>query len=253
MIDRARQGPTMITVLNRVMVKKAVAACVVAAGLAGCSCTATPAPAANSAVSPLYRVVPLAYRPPPALVEMGELTGWLFDAADAGDWSNAAELLASINESASRLPDPLPHPQLAGRLQSRLEHLAEQVRLRNRVAAMEDANATALFVADISGWFQLPEESYAAYLLSCYGRQLEIGIATGRLSTLTRATTELQSTWDTLRGDVEQNGWSEAASRFTDIVVQLESAENPADYVAPTRAVRAEADRIEKVFRYLSP
>jgi hypothetical protein len=192
-----------------------------------------------------YRAV--AHRPPLALVEMGELAGWLCDAADAGNWSSAAQLLASINESASRLPDPLPHPQLAGRLQSRLEHLAEQVRRRNRVAALEDANATTLLVADISGWFHLPEESYAAYLLSYYGRQLEIGIATGRSSTLTRATTDLRSTWDTLRDVVEQR--SEAASRFTDIVVQLERAARPADYVAPTRAARAEADRMQKLFR----
>jgi hypothetical protein len=82
-----------------------------------------------------------------------------------------------------------------------------------------------------------------------YGRKLEIGIATGRPSTLTRATIDLRSTWDTLRDVVEQNGWSEAASRFTDIVVQLEGAARPADYVSPTRAARAEADRMQKLFR----
>jgi hypothetical protein len=39
------------------------------------------------------------------------------------------------------------------------------------------------------------------------------------------------------------------AERFSDIVAQLAGARRRADYVAPTRAALAEADRIEAILR----
>jgi hypothetical protein len=52
--------------------------------------------------------------------------------------------------------------------------------------------------------------------------------------------------WRGRRGDIDE------ARRFTDIVVQLEGARRPADFVAPTRAELTEADRIVKLFRSLT-
>jgi hypothetical protein len=46
---------------------------------------------------------------------------------------------------------------------------------------------------------------------------------------------------------VDRRGQVVEAKRFADIVVQLAGARRPADYVAPTRAVLSEADRIEKL------
>ena len=52
------------------------------------------------------------------------------------------------------------------------------------------------------------------------------------------------ATWSRLQSIVERRGHIDDAKRFTDIVAQLIAARRPADYVAPTRAELAEAERI---------
>jgi hypothetical protein len=61
--------------------------------------------------------------------------------------------------------------------------------------------------------------------------------------------TDLRSTWNRIEPTIERRGHVDDARRFTDIVVQLEGAQRPADFVAPTRAALAEADHLEKLFR----
>jgi hypothetical protein len=202
--------------------------------------TATPRPQNYS--------IPAADRPPGALVEIGASARLLFDAADAADWNAAGEWLKMIDDSASALPATLSDGELVAQLQSRVNGAGEHVLARERVGTMEDANGLTRLVGELSGQFQSPVP-FEAVMLGYYGRQLAIGITAGRRSTLTRAVTDLRTTWDTFRPTVEQRGWTDAARRFTDIVVQLDGANRPADFVAPTRAELAEADRIEKLFQ----
>jgi hypothetical protein len=59
----------------------------------------------------------------------------------------------------------------------------------------------------------------------------------------------LRQQWDRLVPTIERLGHAGEASRFTDIVVTLEGARRPADYVAPTRAELEAVDRLETIFK----
>jgi hypothetical protein len=225
----------------------AVAVCASAVGPIGCSRDNAQAVAQMAAVSPNNEVIPVADRPPTALTQIGESAKWLFDAATAADWGAAADWLQSINESASQLPDDLAASDLFAQFESRLDSVRQDVRDHDRIAAMEHANAITRLVAELSEQFQTAVP-FEAVLLGYHGRQLALGLAAGRSSTLIRATNDLQSVWDVFQETVELNGWTNEARRFTDIVVQLEGATRPADFVAPVRAELTEADRIEKLF-----
>jgi hypothetical protein len=225
----------------------AIAVCGSVVGASGCSRADTHTVSPMAAVPRDNEVIPVADRPPVALTQIGESAKWLFDAAEAADWSAAADRLRSINDSASQLPDDLPAGDLVAQFQSRLDSLRQDVPARDRIATMEHANAITRLVAELSEQFQtaVPLE---AVLLGYHGRQLALGLAAGRSSTLIRATSDLQTAWNALEETVEMHGWTDEARRFTDIVVQLEGATRPADFVAPVRAELTEADRIEKLF-----
>jgi hypothetical protein len=214
-----------------------------------CSREPAPQPVQQTAASPApASAIPSAERTPSSLVQIGELAKSLFDAADASDWSAAADGTQSLNESASELPDTLPKPDLVAQLRSRLDDVRQTVAMHQRIETMDDANGITRLVADMSGEFQ-PQVPYEAVMLGYYGRQLELGIASTKLATLTQASTDLRSTWNRIEPTIERRGHVDDARRFTDIVVQLEGARRPADFVAPARAELSEAGRIEKLFR----
>ena len=119
---------------------------------------------------------------------------------------------------------------------------------RNRVETMDFANSITRIAADLSADFQT-DVPIAVVMLDYYGRQLELGIATGRQATLTQATADLRQQWDRVQPTIERRGHVDAARRFTDIVVQLEGARRPADFVAPTRAELEAVDRLELIFK----
>jgi hypothetical protein len=189
----------------------------------------------------------MADRPPAALVQIGETAASLFDAAYASDWSTANELVQALNQSASALPTALPKPDLVGQLHSLLQYVTQHVSDQQRVRTMDDANGLTRVVADLSAEFQT-QVPYEAVMLGYYGRQLELGIAAQKPSTLTQAATDLQSTWNRIEPAVERRGDVDDARRFSDTVAQLIGARRPADFVSPTRAALTEAGRIEKLF-----
>jgi hypothetical protein len=80
-------------------------------------------------------------------------------------------------------------------------------------------------------------------------RDVDYGIACVDQAMLARATADLRTVWNRFRATVERHGWIDEDRRFTDIVVQLEGATRPEEFVAPVRAELAEADRIEQRFR----
>jgi hypothetical protein len=86
-------------------------------------------------------------------------------------------------------------------------------------------------------------------LLDYYGRQLELGIAASRPSALKQATADLRQTWKSIEPDILRRGHVDDARRFTDILVQLEGAKRPADFIVPARAELAAVDRLETIFK----
>jgi hypothetical protein len=205
--------------------------------------TEAPAAAGANRTAP-----PRAEAPPAALAQVGESAEGLFDAARTSQWQTATAHLQTLNEAASRLPTGLPKADLVAQLGSRVEDVKQSAADRRRVETMEFANSITRIVADLSAEFQT-EVPIDVVMLDYYGRQLELGIVTGRQSTLTRATADLRQQWDRLVPTIERLGHAGEASRFTDIVVTLEGARRPADYVAPTRAELEAVDRLETIFK----
>jgi hypothetical protein len=206
---------------------------------------ATQAPAATNATAP---VTPPADAPPAALVSVGESAEGLFDAARASQWKTATEQLQALNDAASQLPSGLPKADLVGQLRTRIEDVKQSTAAHRRVETMDFANSVTRIVADLSAEFQA-DVPIGVVMLDYYGRQLELGIATGRQSTLTQATADLRQQWDRIEPTILQRGHVDDARRFTDIVVQLEGARQPADFAEPTRAELEAVDRLEMIFK----
>jgi hypothetical protein len=131
---------------------------------------------------------------------------------------------------------------------SRIRDLEGSVKARQQVQSMDFANSITRLVAELSAPYQA-EIPYKIVLLDYYGRQLELGVAASRLSTLKQATVDLRQTWNSIEPSILRRGHVDDARRFTDIVVQLEGAKRPADFVAPVRAELAAVDRLETIFK----
>jgi hypothetical protein len=220
-------------------------------GLYGCSRPAptppavTQAPAATSAIA---TAAPLRDPPPAALVSVGESAEILFDAARTSQWQTTTEQLRALSDAAAQLPPDLPKPVLVTQMRSRIDEVRQGAAAHRRVETMDSANAITRLVADLSAEFQT-DVPVGVVMLDYYGRQLELGIATGRQSTLTQATADLRQQWDRIEPTIQQRNHVDEARRFTDIVVQLEGAQQPADFAAPTRAELDAVDRLETIFK----
>ena len=219
--------------------------------IGGCSRREQAPPIANRSVSTpaaAPRVIPAAERPPDALVQIGELAEELFDAARTSKWSNVAEAVQSLKESALVLSSPRLKPDLNAQLRSRINDLKRSAKARRRAQSMDFANSITRLVAELSAPYQT-EIPYEIVLLDYYGRQLQLGLVASPPSTLKQATADLRQTWNAVEPSILQRGHADDARRFTDIVVQLEGAKHPADFVAPVRAELAAVDRLEKIFK----
>jgi hypothetical protein len=181
-------------------------------------------------------------------VTVGESAEGLFDAARMSQWQTATEQLRALNDAASQLPPGLPKPDLVAQLRLRLEDVNQSAAAHRRVETMDFANSITRIVADLSALFQT-EVPIDVVMLDYYGRQLELGITTGRQSTLTQATADLRQQWDRVQPTIERLGHVGETRRFEDIVVQLEGARRPADFAEPTRAELEAVDRLETIFK----
>jgi hypothetical protein len=217
--------------------------------IGGCSGRQPAPPVANHSASTAVAAASASVGegPPSALTQIGESAEELFDAARASKWNDATAAVQTLNESAATLSDTGLKPDLVEQLQLHLADLAGSVKTRRRVHSMDVANSITRIVADLAAPYQA-ELPYKIVLLDYYGRQLELGLAASRLSMLKQATADLRQTWDSIEPSILRRGHVEDARRFTDIVVQIEGAKRPADFVAPVRAELAAVDRLEKIF-----
>jgi hypothetical protein len=219
--------------------------------IGGCSRREQAAPTANRSVSTpaaAPEVIPAAERPPDALLQIGELAEDIFDAARTSKWSNVVRAVQSLKESSSVLSSPGLKPDLTAQLRSRISDLERSAKARRRAQSMDFANSITRLVAELSAPYQT-EIPYEIVLLDYYGRQLQLGVAASRPSTLKQATADLRQTWNAVEPSILRRGHVDDARRFTDIVVQLEGAKHPTDFVAPVRAELAAVDRLEKIFK----
>jgi hypothetical protein len=221
-------------------------------GSIACSREGSAPPSHQAATPPPSpQTIPAADRPPAQLAEASDAAAAVFDAAFASDWPSAGERLQQLTDAASSLPSPMPKADIASQLDTRVAWLGRHIADKQRVETMDDANAVTRATAELSAEYQT-DVPYEVKMLEYYGRQLELGIASGRIQTLTRASTDLRSTWNRIEPAIERRGRIDDARRFTDLVVQVEGARRVADYVAPTRAELTLAEQFDKAFRSAS-
>jgi hypothetical protein len=187
-------------------------------------------------------------RPPAALLGIGGAAKELFEAARLSNWTDAAIALDDMSQSAAELPATLSKPDLAVRLQSRVDEVNEAVATRQRLQTMDFANGITRLVAELSA-DDTTEVPSALSMLDYYGRELELGIAADDPARLKRTAVDLQEAWNRFERTILRLGAADEARRFTDIVVQLEGAQAPDDFVAPTQAELEAVDRLKKIFR----
>jgi hypothetical protein len=187
-------------------------------------------------------------RPPAALTEVRDAATQIFDAALLSHWPDADVAARSITNAALELPTVWSTPDLGARLVQRIAEVAEAVSARQLVRTLDLANGITRLAADLSSGDQTPIP-YALALLDFYGRELELGIAAGDQNRLTRATADLQQTWNRFELTVLQHGAIDDARLVTDSVAQLVGARVPADFVEPTRAELTAVDSLKRLFK----
>jgi hypothetical protein len=171
----------------------------------------------------------------------------LFEAAWSTDWTRAADSVQGLNDAEPDLPMDLPSPDVVAQLQSRVVTAVSAANSRQRVETMDAANAITHIVDELSAEYACTVP-YQVKLLGYYGRQIEVGIASGRMATIARASTDLEAAWDRIRPVIEQRGEIAAARRLTDLVADLIGATRPADFDRPARGILAALDGLEGNF-----
>jgi hypothetical protein len=215
---------------------------------AGCSGRPSPPPVQQTSVEvPNAGRIPVSDEPPAALLQLGQSATDLFDAARSSEWRRAPASLQALNEAVSNLPTDLRDPDIAAQLQSRLGSVRDATNSRNQLKTMDAANAITQIVAELSSkyWSEVP---YEVKMLGYYGRQIELGIASGSSTVAERATTELAATWNRIQPAIEQRGHVDDARRFSGIVMTLMGAKQAADFSAPARDELAAARHLESIF-----
>jgi hypothetical protein len=187
-------------------------------------------------------------RPPLMLLAVGGRAADLFDAARLSNWREADLALQAMKEFSAALPDTFSNRDVLSRLHSRLKDVGEAVSSRQRLQTMDFANGITRLVTDLAEEYK-PEGPYALVLLGFYGRELELGIESGNQARLKRAIADLRQTWSRFERVVLERGAVDEARRFTDVVVQLEGARAPGDFVGPTRAELDAVSRLENLFK----
>jgi hypothetical protein len=186
-------------------------------------------------------------RPPLMLLAVGRRAADLFEAARLSNWREADLALQAMKESAAAVPATFSNPDVASQFHTRLQDVGDAVSARRRLQTMDFANGITRLVADLSEQYK-PEGPYALVLLGYYGRELALGIESGDQARLVRSVGDLRQTWNRFERIVLQRGAVDEARRFTDIVVQLEGAAAPSEFVDPTRAELDAVNSLEKIF-----
>jgi hypothetical protein len=215
--------------------------CIVLGGFAGSSAAQVPEEPARSAG------IPAADRPPMSLLQVGQAATELFDAAWSSDWRRSGEDLQSLVQAASGLPDDLPRPDLVAQLQSNITSVSAATNAKQRIQIMDAANAITQIVAELSAQY-LTVIPYDVKMLGYYGRQIEVGIASGRTTDSTQALSNLVTVWNRVEPAMTRRGDGAAARGFSDLIVALMSAKQPNDFLVSVSAELAAASRLERIF-----
>lgn len=184
-------------------------------------------------------------QPPTALQQIGDSAVAMFDDTLAGKWDDVSGELKGIDQRISELPANLPFPDVVAVMHDRIRSLRQGVPAHDTLAVLNDANALTRLVTQIADGFEVTV-SFEVAILPYFGRQLEIGAMSGSLIRLRQISRDLRAMWMRAEPMVLMRGDTADARRFTDIVVDLESARTPSDF---KRLAKTELDAAASLSR----
>ncbi|MDX6305176.1 MAG: hypothetical protein QOI77_2145 [Blastocatellia bacterium] len=217
--------------------------------LNACSSAPTDAAKTNGATTPAASsAVPTKESLPGSLSNAGEYGENIYDYAKAADWKNAVGKLTALRDAAKNVRAEVKNQSTAvDRLDTNVAALGRAVAVKDRQAAMREANQVTLDVADMTAAYKLsvPVE---VTKLDYYGRELEVWAQAQDANKLQATAREMRQTWDGLRPSIETRSATEA-KKFDGLIVRVESARTPAEYARIATPVLDEVDNLEKLFQ----
>ncbi len=225
-------------------------------GLSACTTPTPTAPTNNATVtsspspSPSNTTVANTKSLPKSLVDAGEYGENIYDYAKANNWAKAKARLATLKQAVKQLRGDLQGVSAdEDKLDSNIAALDKAVAVKDRQAALREANQTTRIVADLTAPFNLPVP-IGVTRLDYLGRELEIWAEAKDAAKLKSTGDEMRRTWDALRPQVEvHKGGANEAKRFGDLVARLEAAKTPDEYARLATPILDEVDNLEKVFK----
>ncbi|MCU1246901.1 MAG: hypothetical protein JWN02_2811, partial [Acidobacteria bacterium] len=184
-------------------------------GLAACQQQpVSPAAPQTSAAAPPSAAAPATAQQPAApksLTDSAELAEVTYDAAKVGKWSDAANSVAQLRQSAASYPT----------LATAVSTLAVRVQGHDRLESMIIANELTRQANEGLRSYPVTTPVDVA-ILDYEGRALEIAAARNSLPALQAATKEIRRTWDEVRPQVDSRGGTAESSTFESLIAQLE-------------------------------
>jgi len=174
---------------------------------------------------------------PKSLTDTAENAEVTYDAAKAGNWTEATARLDQLRQSAASYPA----------LDAVAATLAGPVQSHDRLQSMKIANEITRQANEMLRTHPTLAPVDVA-ILDYEGRKLEIGAAAKSLASLKATTKQIRQTWDEVRPRVESRGGAAESKTFESLVAQLERTNTIPEYGRIATSILTEVDRLEAVF-----
>jgi hypothetical protein len=181
---------------------------------------------------------------PVALVDAGEFSENIYDAAKDDDWKTAEAKLNKLKESIDKL-----NSQKIGseNMNATLANLEKTISSRDKKETLIESNKFTFDAAELSAKYntKVPIEITK---LDFYGRELEIWAEAKDEAKLKATTEEIRKTWDAVKPKVEASNGKKQAAVFEELVKKTEAAKTIEDYAKLATPILDEVDNLENVF-----
>lgn len=186
---------------------------------------------------------------PSALSNIGEYGESVYDLAKIDNWMKAktdfSQLQNAANQYARTNPD---NNTELNQLNASIERLSNSITARERQTAMQNANQITSIAARLTQQYQTKIPSDIT-MLDYYGRELEIGAASGNITLLQNIAQQIGQTWESVRPTIISHGGTTVAQQFDLLVAQLNRAKSTSDYAQLAKPVLDRVDNLELVFK----
>ncbi|MGL4882650.1 MAG: hypothetical protein ACRC8K_16570 [Waterburya sp.] len=187
---------------------------------------------------------------PPTMSSMGEYGESVYDLAKIDNWTKAKTDFSQLQDAANQYARTNPENSSTqlNQLNTSIERLSSSITTRNRQTAMQNANQVTSIVARLTQQYQT-KVPVSITMLDYYGRELEIGAASGDNILLQNTAQQIRQTWEVVRPTIIGRGGKTTAQQFDNLVTRLNQAKSTYDYAQLAKPVLDHVDNLELVFK----